>query len=312
MKRFLLSCFVFLLFGSLAYGLFMLAWVNYTPKNFQPNVRYLLGAHGHAHTRYKEIKTVKDLDLLFLGSSHTYRGFDTRIFEAAGYKSFNLGSSSQSPIQTKLLLEQYLNQLNPKTIVYEVYPKTFTIDGVEPALDLISNRQNDWVSIRMAIKIHHNKLYQTLVYACMQDILGKSSAFQENKYKGSDTYISGGFVQRNPSYAKCKDYDHTNSRWRLRPEQLAAFDEVLALIKSKEIPIILVYAPIPSTLYNAYNHTPFDTIMANKEVPYYNLNPIVPLSDSLHFFDKHHLNQEGVAIFNRAVLELLEAQEIHP
>ena len=88
-------------------------------------------------TRLNEVKNIKNIDILFLGSSHTYRGFDTRVFKKNGYNSFNLGSSSQSPIQTLTLTKRYLNQLNPKLIVYEVYPTTFTIDGIESSLDII-------------------------------------------------------------------------------------------------------------------------------------------------------------------------------
>jgi hypothetical protein len=38
------------------------------------------------YSRLSEIKNYKDIDILFLGSSHTYRGFDTRIFLDSGYK----------------------------------------------------------------------------------------------------------------------------------------------------------------------------------------------------------------------------------
>ena len=81
-------------------------------------------------TRLKEVKTVKNVDILFLGSSHTYRGFDTSIFHDCGYSAFNLGSSSQTPIQTLTLANRYLKQLNPKLVVLEVYPGNFTGDGV--------------------------------------------------------------------------------------------------------------------------------------------------------------------------------------
>jgi len=77
------------------------------------------------------------VDILFLGSSHSYRGFNPQYF--SGYKTFNLGSSAQTPIQTNLLLKRYLHQLNPKTIVYEVYPISLSIDGVESSSDIIAN-----------------------------------------------------------------------------------------------------------------------------------------------------------------------------
>ena len=60
---------------------------------------------GHLHSRLLEINKHQNVDVLFLGSSHAYRGFDTRIFKESGIASFNLGSSSQAPVQSLLLLK---------------------------------------------------------------------------------------------------------------------------------------------------------------------------------------------------------------
>jgi hypothetical protein len=39
---------------------------------------------------------------------------------------------------------------------------------------------------------------------------------------------------------------------------------------------------------------------------YYDFNNIVELDDSLHFFDRHHLNQKGVEKFNNKLIDVLE------
>ena len=38
---------------------------------------------------------------------------------------------------------------------------------------------------------------------------------------------------------------------------------------------------------------------------YYNFNEIITLNDTLYFYDSHHLNQDGVNIFNKKLIELL-------
>lgn len=38
---------------------------------------------------------------------------------------------------------------------------------------------------------------------------------------------------------------------------------------------------------------------------YYNFNEILDLNDSLYFFDKFHLNQKGVEIFDRKLIKIL-------
>src|SRR5689334_14184152 len=99
--------FIFNLFAAiLAFGIFYIVAVAALGTLPFKNLNYRLGAYGHLFTRVKEIDSVKKVDILFLGSSHSYRGFDPRIFKQYGLTSFNLGSSSQTPIQAKILLEK--------------------------------------------------------------------------------------------------------------------------------------------------------------------------------------------------------------
>ena len=107
------------------------------------NVRSCVGCYGHLYSRVKDAEKIKNPDILFIGSSHSYRGFDTRVFQKHGIKAFNLGSSSQTPINSKVLLKQYLDKINPKMVVIEAYAGTISADGVESSLDLLSNNKID-------------------------------------------------------------------------------------------------------------------------------------------------------------------------
>ncbi|MEO1588091.1 MAG: hypothetical protein AAFS00_12440, partial [Bacteroidota bacterium] len=65
-------------------------------------------------------------------------------------------------------------------------------------------------------------------------------------------------------------------------------------------------APITSTAYRSHpNQEVYDEIFRQLG-DYQNFNGKLPLVDSLHFYDAHHLNQEGVEIFNHALLDSLE------
>ena len=44
------------------------------------NVRFTRGGYGHMFSRLNEIENTTEKTLLFLGSSHTYRNFDTFLF----------------------------------------------------------------------------------------------------------------------------------------------------------------------------------------------------------------------------------------
>lgn len=299
-KRFIKTIFAFIPFAIIIYVIMLCAWGDIAPYFLKKNLTYRIGSNGHLFTRLKEVKTVKDVDVLVLGSSHAYREFDPRIFNAAGLKTFNLGSSAQTPMQTKILLERYLDKLNPKIVIYEVFPKTFSIDGVESSLDIISNDKNDLASLKMAIDLAHIVTVNTLIYGYYRDITGKNKSFVEKQETDIDKYIKGGYVAR-----KIKTFKHQKypaNKWDFEDKQFEYFKENLNLLKSRNIRVILINSPIPPAYYKSYtNNNVFDARM-EKMGEYYNFNNKLTLDDSIYFYDTDHLNQNGVDIFDAKIL----------
>lgn len=276
------------------------------PKIIKPrNINYRIGSNGHMFSRIQELKQLNgNIDILFLGSSHAYRGFDPRNFK--GKKVFNLGSSAQTPIQTNILLARYLDRVNPSMVIYEVYPGTFESEGVESSLDLIANDKNDFKTIKMSFEINHIKTYNTLIYGFFADFFNLNKNFVEAIQKNNDTYIPNGFVESRAR--NTKDDILIQKRFlRLKTVQLEKFEENIAILKSKNIQVLLVYAPITNTLYNSFsNNSYFDSIMKSYNLPYYNFNKLLQLNDSLDFSDSHHLSQSGVNKFNSKLNEILK------
>ncbi len=303
MKKFVRKIFLFIPFSLAVYLLMLFLWGNFSPGWLKSNLNYKLGSYGHSYTRLKEVKEVKDVDLLVLGSSHAYRGFDPRIFAKQNLNVFNLGSSAQTPIQTKLLLNRYLDQLNPGLVLYEVYPGTFSIDGVESALDLFANDKNDRYSIQMAMEINHVKIYNTLIFAFMRDVLHLNSSYMEPVNKDSDTYVQGGYVERDLKHYGY--FKHLDNKWTFDVSQMRAFGQIIALLNDRGIKVVLIYAPVTGSLYNSYDDRDhFDSLM-NVKAEYYNFNELMNLDDSLYFYDSHHLNQNGVEEFNEKLIDKL-------
>jgi hypothetical protein len=273
-------------------------------KALNLNVNYKIGSYGHMYSRINELKQLKDnTDILFLGSSHAYRGFDPRNFKDKYV--FNLGSSSQTPLQTKILLERYLDKLNPTIAIYEVYPGTFSSDGVESSLDLIANDYNDAKTVKMALEINNIKTYNTLMYAAFATLLNLNKNFKEKSKQGKDTYIKGGFVES--EFSTYKFINYTNRTWSFNQNQLIAFNECLELLKQKNTKVILVYAPITPRLYNSYTNNHYvDSTFSSYNLEYYNFNELMNLNDSLHFYDSHHLNNAGVTLFNNQLKKIIK------
>jgi hypothetical protein len=298
---FLKNILFFLIFIGFLYIPFLCLWGELAPVSFKKNIPYNIGATGYLFTRLQEANTVKDVDVLVLGSSLAYRGFDPRIFAENNLKMFNLGSSAQTPIQTEVLLRHYLDTLNPKTVILEVNPLAFSSDGVESSLDVFANDYIDMASMKSAFIINNIISYNALIFALYKEVSHYKRSYKEPKHKGLDTYIFNGFVERQLLFNK--EHSDIKIDWDFKKDQIKAFTNVLQLLNEKQIHYVLVQLPISKTRYNNILHKKrFDNFMKNRG-SYYNFNTLISLKDSLHFYDSHHLNKNGVSIFNKMLIE---------
>ena len=273
MNKLLKQFFLFMLYATAVYMVLLILWGEFMPNMLKKNLNYSLGSYGHMYTRIREAEKVKNIDILFIGSSHAYRGFDTRITKEYGYESFNLGSSAQTPVQTELLLKKYLDNLQPKTVVYEVYPYTFTNDGVESSLDMIANGKIDYKVLNMAFSLNNIKTYNSLVYGYYRVLFNRNKSFKENAVINEDRYIPGGFVERKMAYNKNYNAGEVKKTvWVPKKYQLAAFERIVKLLKEKGIKLVLVQSPVTKGEYEKYkNNDKIDLYFSDKEV-YYNFN----------------------------------------
>ena len=255
--------------------------------------------------RINEISDYKKVDILFLGSSHAYRSFDTRIFRDHGYTSFNFGSSAQTPIQTEMLLEKYLELLQPKLVIYEVYPFTFSLDGLESGLDLLASDKIDLKTVKMVMTLNHVKAYNTLIYAYYRQVFNRNKKLKKVYMSGDNIYIHGGFVE-----SKLKHFSSHDSikkdKLIINNVQMHAFTKSLDLLKNRNIPFILVQAPVTRFKNQSWINTKeIDSCFLNKGIMY-NFNNLLNLNDSLDFYDADHLNQSGVRIFCDSLIRIID------
>lgn len=280
------------------------------PEKYTPNLRVRSLNVGHLYTRLQEADTIQGpVDVLFLGSSHAYRNFDPRNFK--GLRTFNLGSSAQTHLQTGLLLDRYLDRMQPAVIVYEVYPMMFGRDGMEAMVDIAINYKNDRHSIATLFRTGNIAVFNSVAFAWMRDLLiYRSKLPQRRQENPGGTYVDGGYVQGEHARFRYETYD--TRKWVFRDAQLAAFNDNLMKIRSRGIPVILVFSPITRALYQSYTNNGLVDSMMSVAGEYYNFNHYAnsgqpfALVDTLHFADNNHLNQDGVNIFNRALLPILE------
>lgn len=304
-RMFIGRCLLFAVCCVIVYPCLIAVMSALLPNELMPNLRYPLGAYGHMYSRMAELRGHRPVDVVFLGSSHAYRGFDPRIWAEHGYSAYNLGSSAQTPLQTEVMAKAHVPSLHPRLVLFEVLPDRFLDEGVEPAVDLIANRPIDAWTWCMALRIPNAKVMNALVYGLLRQATEHDHGFVEPAQNKEDVYVGDGFVER-----KIGHFQPSEKLVRLTveplPVQWNAFQRTMESLRSQGCEVVLVEAPMTQWMYTGMyrDHERFEERM-NASGHYINMNGKVVLDDSLHFFTKGHLNQAGVRLFNEALIDTL-------
>lgn len=261
-----------------------------------------MGNTGHLLTRVRDIRNYHDIDVLFIGSSHAYRTFDTRYYRAHGIGCFNLGSSNQTPVQSLTLLTDYLDSLNPRCVVFEVHPDIIILDGVESCIDLLCNTPLTPTATRMALHTGNMKVANTLIYAFYnQRMLHRLDTFSEDSIIHQWAYVPGGYVEVNDTLFHEEETPTTDIV--PHPRQMEALRQCLALLDRRGIPYLLVEVPDTRQLRDSY--TNLDEFQQQMGLLGSFVCDTLPLVDTAHFYNPNHLNTQGTAIYNRWFLPIL-------
>ena len=129
-------------------------------------------------SRMQDARQVENIDVLFIGSSVAYRSFDPAVFSEKGISTFNLGSDMQTPRQTYFLLNRYLEQMNPRLVVWAVTPLTLEVEGLESTLDIIANDFIDKSALKLVSQTPDILGFNTFFYALIREVTGRNKSFK--------------------------------------------------------------------------------------------------------------------------------------
>lgn len=298
--RYLKNIVLFSVFVIVSYPVSVILYMEAVPNYFHNNVFYEKFAYGFSNTRYKEVKATKNIDILFLGSSRAYRHYDTRIFKKEGFKTFNLGSSAQTFLQTEVLVDRYFDRLNPKYVVLDVFPESFSSDGVEASFGLISNDYNSWDTLKMALVTRNMKVINTWIYGLYREVFFDSLKDMEPVKNGENLYISGGYVERLDGDFELKDI--YEQEWDFREDQWQSFTAIVEKIVHSDSELLIVHSP-RNTEFIYHGGDKLSNYLGAKNLKYYNYKDLKFINDSKHFYDPTHLNQEGVRLYNNFLIQ---------
>lgn len=267
------------------------------------NNSYRTGNLSGSLLRFKQADTMRNVDLLIIGSSHAVNGYDPRIFKKANINAFVLGTISLNAGITQIILDKYLDQINPKFIILDVFDLcTLGKLSTETSTDYISN---DDLSILELTKIFlHSpsvKVFNSSIYSFWDR--QKKEIFSEYFNDMSKRYINGGYLPINSIY---KDSvfikKEVNSVSLLQKKY---FENIIRKIEDKGIGYVIIQSPVIEKVYKQIDNKDNINFYFSSFGNYYNFNLdryryLFELSD---FGDAKHLNVKGVQKFNDFIID---------
>lgn len=302
MRQFTLKFIVFIgLSLAVYFSMFFLLNISVNGKKIiYYTSNYYAFKGGAAYQSFKEFDKNKKYDILILGSSHAYRGYDPRIFFKNGYLAYNLGTSGQSILNTYDLAVNYITSNNNKLIIIDIFSGTFSGDDFESSSNLITNIPDVYLAEKIALSLRDIRGVNMFVQRLFS---GKQPpSFVDNGYVGS------GFCEKKDSIKGNVKYTH--GEIVSAQKSLISFEELLFFCKKNNFNVVFVSHPMPKE-YSivAYNHfaEKLKPIIDKYNYRWYDFSFNHNLNSKNHFFDHNHLNQAGVLIFDSLLIEKLKA-----
>ncbi|MCB0783611.1 MAG: SGNH/GDSL hydrolase family protein [Flavobacteriales bacterium] len=256
---------------------------------------------GNSYQKFREYDPDSSFQVVFLGSSHAYRGYDPRIFTRAGHSAFNLGTSAQSLMNSRVIAETFLNSANTDLLVLDMYEAAFEMDGLESTADLSQNITVDLAALRMCVSLRDPRGLNMLA-------LRLAARNAPARYVDS-TYVTAGYSLTTDS-VKGRIHYVVGRPLAVEEEQLDHLEAIIRFCREGGIPLVLVNHPYPEQSDRA-KHEAFNVLLRERigphGVPYLDFayDHGLPLDDRDHFYDHNHLNQAGVELFNPLLIERL-------
>lgn len=253
------------------------------------------------HKVYNEFDFNSKYDIVFLGSSHCYRCLDPKIFEKENLKVYNLGSSSQTPLNSYSILKKI--KAHTLSILLEVYPVIGDLTGKESFMSMAASNMDFSLVSDMAFELNDLRCYNIL---SILPIL--------NNYEKTQSYDSIGFYK---GYFETKDSIKTPIKYesyKLSPKnmdvQLNYIKKIVKLCKESNIKLAFVFAPVPSeqkVMNEEYYINGITQICADDRMCFFNYGRLHNLNSKMNFCDDDHLNKSGVELFNKRLISEMKS-----
>ena len=253
---------------------------------------------GNSYQKFNQFNKSEKYDIIIIGSSHAYRGYDPRNFKKQGINVFNLGTSAQSPLNSYVIVKNYVTPQNCKLVILDVYDGSFLFNGFESASDLIQNLSSDKAAMEMASSYQNPQIINMLALRFVNKSVPPI-------YLDS-FYVGNGFSEKRDTLKYSLPFEEYESRGLPSEMQINYLEKILKYFKDNKIPVVMVTAPFPKEKLKEQHDIfkkVFIDLSAKYNVKYLDYSFNSNFNSQTHFYDSHHLNQFGVDLFNKILLE---------
>jgi len=302
MKRIITTSLVFLLLSMVFYSL-LVVLLNAVEisgrKAIAWAIPYVPRKGGQEMQMFRDFENRGPMDVLVLGSSHAYRGYDPREFEKYGVHLFNMGTSSQHPMASYVLIDDFVTPRSTSLVILDVFDRTFELEGMDCTTRLVRSLPRNgqaWQLVEAQPDLRSFNTFSSRI----------ASMNQPPEYEAPG-YQGDGYCSLDDTLAQVVSTIH--EPFRRNERMFHFFGKSLDLLRQRNIPFVLVSHPQPNVpgmeQYHASFLREFAPLVKDHNAVYLDMTFEDWLQTPSHFADENHLNQAGVTIFNEHLVRWL-------
>lgn len=294
--------------------------------------------NNYNESRWNEFYSLQknSLDMVFLGSSHSYCTFDPENFDSVlGTSSYQLGMPLQHMDSTYYTLLEVLNYQRPEKVIVEVYwdmmDDEFELTQAGYLFQVLRNKDLEKEYINEVFPLSQKIMYDTKSFRYQADYFAYRNAKmkeslesrygvhtpQKVKQQGVEKYRSKGYTYCD--YKMLDDeMDKTNQfkdldgkDWNINDTQKMYLQKIIDKCKENNIEPIMVTAPIAPVSFDYIKnydkiHDVFQKIADENNISYLDYNIVNAENHMLtndNFRDDAHLNDSGVKIADKYMID---------
>ena len=309
MKKFIINLLVF----STVFGL-IITLLGFKLHN---GAKFIGAYYEDRWNEFYSIDETKNVNIIFLGSSHCYRSFIPSVFDSINnISSFNLGSSSQTPQTSYFVLKEALRYKKVDKVILEVYSGSIStfdnfanallnfdmIKSIDVKVPLMLTADNYTDMLEAILPAYRYNNYLSTLY---KNIEVKDVSVSEDGL--TMKYSDKGYVKTiaGSSFVFKSNFDSVIiDRTQFSDKNINSISMISEMCKENNIELILVTQPLNPNYYRSIKnysvfHNTIDSIAINNNIKYIdgNYHPEIGLTHK-DFYDTGHMLYSGAVKFS--------------